>query len=155
MSTIQSLLDARGPREVQSIGPQEMVFAAVTRMVENNIGAMIVIENNVIKGILTERDYLRFVTVQGKTARDTAVRELMTRRVVYITPEITVEEAMAIMTEQHIRHLPVMSEGRLLGIVSIGDLVKQISKNQEAKISILEEFIADPYPGPVANSGKA
>jgi len=154
VSTIQSLLDSRGPREVQTIGPEEMVFAAVTRMVEHNIGAMIVVEDNTIKGIMTERDYLRFVTVQGKTARDTAVSELMTSRVIYITPEITVEEAMAIMTEQRIRHLPVMTEGRLVGVVSIGDLVKEISKNQEAKINFLQEYISDPYPGP-AKSGKA
>lgn len=154
MSTIKSLLDARGPRELQTIGPEEMVFAAVTRMVEHNIGAMIVVEDDTIKGIMTERDYLRFVTVQGKTARDTAVSELMTSRVVYITPEITVEEAMAIMTEQRIRHLPVMTEGRLVGIVSIGDLVKQISRNQEAEINFLQEYISDPYPGP-AKSRKA
>lgn len=152
MSTIQSLVDARAPRELQTIGPDETVFAAVTRMVEHNIGAMIVIEDKTIKGIMTERDYLRLVTEQGRTARDTPVSHLMTHRLIYITPEITVEEAMAIMTEQHIRHLPVMTEGRLVDIVSIGDLVKQISDNQKAQIRFLEDYIADPYPGPASNS---
>jgi CBS domain-containing protein len=148
VKTIKEILDAKGQATVQTIGPDETVFSAVTRMVEHNIGAMLVIENNVLKGILTERDYLRFVTELGRTARDTAVSELMTRRVVYVTPDTAMDEAMVIMTDQRIRHLPVMEEGRLTGIVSIGDLVKQTSRNQEAKISILEEYIADPYPGP-------
>ena len=155
MKTIKEILDAKNQTTVQTIGPNESVMDAVTRMVEHNIGAMLVIENNILKGILTERDYLRFVADRGRTARDTAVSELMSRRVVYITPETSMDEAMSIMTDQRIRHLPVMNEGRLMGIVSIGDLVKQTGRNQEAKIRILEDYISDPYPGPTESQAKA
>ena len=155
MKTIKELLEAKGPTTVQTMGPAETVLTAVTKMVENNIGAMLIIESNVIKGILTERDYLRFVCDRGRTARETPISDLMTRRVVYTTPETTMDEAMAVMTEQRVRHLPVMSEGRLMGIISIGDVVKQISQNQEAKISFLEDYIADPYPGPSSNEARA
>ena len=155
MKTIKELLEAKGSTTVQTIGPEETVFTAVTRMVEHNIGAILVIENNVIKGILTERDYLRFVCDRGRTARDTPIEELMTRRVVYTTPDTTIDAAMAVMTEQRVRHLPVMFEGRLMGIISIGDMVKQISRNQEAKINFLEDYIADPYPGPNSKKGRA
>ncbi len=155
MKSIKNLMDAKKSTTVQTIEPQETVLTAMTRMVENNIGAILVTENNVIKGILSERDFLRFVSKQGPTARQTPVSDLMTRRVIYITPETSMEEAMAIMTNQHIRHLPVMSEGRLMGIVSIGDVVKQVSHTQKLKIKFLEDFIADPYPGPSSNQAKA
>ncbi len=155
MKSIKELLATKDSTTVQTIGPDETVLTAVVRMVENNIGAILVTENKVIKGILTERDYLRFVSKQGKTARETPVSDLMTQRVVYITPETSMEESMAIMTNQRIRHLPVMAEGRLMGILSIGDVVKQISQNQETKIKFLEDFIADPYPGPSSNQANA
>lgn len=151
MKTIKEILNAKEQATVQTIGPDESILSAVTRMVEHSIGAMLVVENNVLKGVLTERDYLRFVADRGRTARDTAVSELMTTRVVYVTPGTSMDEAMAIMTDQRIRHLPVMEDGKLTGIVSIGDLVKQTSVNQQVKISILEDYISDPYPGP---SGK-
>lgn len=155
MKSIKELLDTKDSATVMTIGPDETVLTAVTTMVENNIGAIIVTHKNVIKGILTERDYLRFVSERERTARDTPVSELMTRRVVYTTPETTMDAAMAVMTEQRVRHLPVMSEGRLMGIISIGDVVKQISRNQEAKISFLEDYIADPYPGPNSSEARA
>ncbi len=150
MTTIKELLDEKNNSDVFTIDPGKSVFDAVTRMVENNIGAILVIENNVIQGIMTERDYLRFVTLQGRTARDTPVNDLMTRKVIYVTPETSLEDVMAIMTEARIRHLPVLFEGRLLGMVSIGDVVKQINKDRTAHITTLEAFISDAYPGPAS-----
>lgn len=150
MTSIKELLDEKNSSDVYTIGPESSVLEAVTRMVENNIGAILVIEKNVIQGIMTERDYLRFVTLQGRTARDTPVRDLMTRKVVYVTPGTSLEDVMAIMTEARIRHLPVLFEGRLLGLVSIGDIVKQINRDRKAHITTLEAFISDAYPGPTA-----
>ena len=149
MKTIGDLLQAKDQGPVHTAGPDETVLAAVTKMVKNNIGAILVCEGETIRGIMTERDYLRFITVQGKTARNTPVGELMTTKVIYTTPESTPEEVMALMTECRIRHVPVMQGSRLLGIVSIGDVVKQISHDQKVQIRSLEDFIADPYPGPV------
>ncbi|MBU8870984.1 MAG: CBS domain-containing protein [Gemmatimonadales bacterium] len=154
MNSIKELLDAKESDTVQTIEPQETVLTAVTRMMENNIGAILVVQDKVIKGILTERDYLRFVSERGRTARETPVNDLMTQRVVYVTPDTSMDEAMGIMTKQRVRHLPVMYEGRLMGIVSIGDVVKQIGRNQETKIRFLEDYIADPYPGPNSNQAK-
>jgi CBS domain-containing protein len=151
MKTIKELLDAKGDRPIHSVGPDDTVFIAVTKMVEMNIGAMLVMEGSKIKGIMTERDYLRFITAQGQTARDTPVRELMTKKIIYVTPDTRVNEVMGIMTSERIRHVPVLHDGDLLGIVSIGDVVKQISQDQELHIRTLEEYINDPYPGPAAN----
>jgi len=151
MKTIKELLDAKGDRPIHSVGPDDTVFVAVTKMVEMNIGAMLVMEGKKIKGIMTERDYLRFITAQGQTARDTPVRELMTKKIIYVTPDTRVNEVMGIMTSERIRHVPVLHDGDLLGIVSIGDVVKQISQDQELHIRTLEEYINDPYPGPAAS----
>ena len=148
MKTIKELLDDRGPRPIHSVGPDDTVFAAVTKMVEENVGAILVLAGGSIKGIMTERDYLRFITAKGRTARDTPVSELMTRKVIYVTPETRVNEVMGIMTTARIRHLPVLDDGELLGIISIGDAVKQITEDQELHIRTLEEYINDPYPWP-------
>ena len=152
MRTIKELLDFKGPTTIHSIAPDGSVFEAVTCMVENNIGAILVLVDGSIKGIMTERDYLRFITGRGRTARDTPVSELMTSKVIFLTPDTSLDEAMAIMTEARIRHIPILDGGTLLGIVSIGDLVKQISSNRDVQLRNLEEYISDPYPGP-ANSG--
>lgn len=151
MKTINELLEYKGRGTVHTIGPDETVFAAVTRMVEMNIGALLIVDGEAIKGIITERDYLRFITVKGRTAHDTPVREVMTRKVIYVMPDSALNEVMNIMTAERIRHVPVLREGKLQGIVSIGDVVKQISQDQEIHIRTLEEYINDPYPGPVAN----
>lgn len=151
-NTIADLLATKGDHSLVSIGPDETVFAAVTRMVEHNIGAILVVEDQHIHGIMSERDYLRFVSVKGRTARDTPVRELMTAAVIYVTPETAVTEVMAIMTAKRIRHVPVMAGEELLGIVSIGDVVKQISRHQTAHIQVLEQYISDAYPGPSASA---
>ena len=148
MKTIKELLDHKGQGTVHTVKPEDTVFVAVTRMVEMNIGALLVTEGEDIKGIMTERDYLRFITVKGSTARDTPVSEVMTRKVIYVTPDTELNEVMTIMTAERIRHVPVLNDGSLMGIVSIGDVVKRISKDQEVHIRTLEEYILDPYPGP-------
>ena len=147
ITTIQSLLNAQGERPIISTAPDANVFDAVGQMVAYNVGSILVIENGHICGIMSERDYLRFVTIQGRTARDTPVHELMTRKVVYATPETSLTEVMAIMTKKHIRHVPIMKGQDLKGIVSIGDVVKQMSQDQTAHIQVLEEYISDVYPG--------
>ena len=148
MKTIKELLEHKGQGTVHTVKPEDTVFFAVTRMVEMNIGALLVTEGEDIKGIMTERDYLRFITVKGSTARDTPVSEVMTRKVIYVTPDTELNEVMTIMTAERIRHVPVLNDGSLMGIVSIGDVVKRISKDQEVHIRTLEEYILDPYPGP-------
>ena len=148
MKTIKTLLDERGKRPIFTVGSEDSVFSAVTMMVEKNIGAVLVKDGDAITGIMTERDYLRFITAQGRTPRDTPVKEIMTRKVIYITPETELNEVMAIMTAERIRHLPVIKDNELLGIVSIGDVVKRITQEQEIQIRTLEQYINDPYPGP-------
>jgi CBS domain-containing protein len=147
MKKIQELLDAKGNGPVHHIGPDATVFDAVTRMVELKVGALLVTEGDDVKGIVTERDYLRFITAKGKTARDTPVREIMTAKVIYVTPQAEVNEVMGIMTSARIRHMPIMDDAGLCGIVSIGDVVKAITQDQQVKIKTLEEYIYDPYPG--------
>ncbi len=154
-NTIKNLLKAKGERPVVSVTPQTTVFDAVTSMVENNIGSVLVTENERIFGIMSERDYLRFVTLQGQTAQDTPVSQLMTRKVVYVTPETALSEVMAIMTKERIRHVPVLEGQTLLAIVSIGDVVKQISQDQTAHIKVLTEYITDAYPGPAQEAAKS
>lgn len=148
MKSIQELLDAKGGNDVHCCTPEDTVFDAVTKMVDLRVGALLVKQGNAVKGIITERDYLRFITAKGKTARDTPVCDLMTKKVIYVTPTTHLNEAMAIMTSSRIRHLPVMEENDLLGIVSIGDIVKQVTKDQEVHIRTLQQYINDPYPGP-------
>ena len=147
MKTIRELLAAKGAGPIYSVAPEDTVFDAVTKMVEHKVGAMLIKEGERIAGIVTERDYLRFITVKGRTARDTPVSEIMTAKVIYVTPDTQLDHVMAIMTEQRIRHVPVLSEERLLGMISIGDVVKQISKDQKVHIRELIEYISDSYPG--------
>lgn len=141
MKDIASVLEEKGSNVLQ-IDADATVFDAIKRMVESNVGALLVTEGAKVTGIVTERDYLRRVTLEGRTERETLVREIMTSPLVYVTPETSVEECMAVMTERRIRHVPVFSEGRdLVGIVSIGDLVKFQSKQQSFQIKFLTEYI--------------
>jgi CBS domain-containing protein len=148
MKRVQDILAQKPSQEIFTIAPEDSLMNAVVSMVEKNVGALLVTTGGRLIGIVTERDYLRFVAAQGRTARDTPVREVMTRTVIYVTPGSTVEEAMAVMTEKRIRHLPVLDEGRLLGVISIGDVVKQNARLKEFQIRTLQEYIADNYPGP-------
>jgi CBS domain-containing protein len=138
---ISKVLEGKGS-DVLQIDADATVFDAIKRMVESNVGALLVTEDGKVTGIVTERDYLRRVTLEGRTEKETLVREIMTAPLVYVTPETSVEECMAVMTERRIRHLPVFTGERdLVGIVSIGDLVKFQSREQSFQIKFLTEYI--------------
>ncbi len=128
-------------RDLLKVAADATVFEAVRQMVDENVGSLLVTEGDDIVGILTERDYLRRVALEGRTSKGTAVREIMSSPLVVVTPQTTVEECMAMMTERRIRHLPVVEEGQVVGIVSIGDLVKFTSKQQKVEIQFLTDFI--------------
>ena len=141
MSDVAKVLEEKGS-EVLQIDAEATVFDAIKRMVDSNVGALLVTDHGNVTGIVTERDYLRRVTLEGRTEEETLVREIMTSPLVYVTPETSVEECMAVMTERRIRHLPVFAEGRdLVGIVSIGDVVKFKSAEQDFQIKFLTEYI--------------
>ena len=142
MGHVSDILDNKG-REVLSIEGRATVYEAIVKMVEGNVGALLVNEDGRLAGIVTERDYLRRVTLEGRDERTTPVREIMSPELVYVGPDATIDECMAIMTERRIRHLPVLADGReVVGIVSIGDLVKFQSKEQSVQIQFLTEYIS-------------
>ena len=141
MSRIAELLDEKG-RAVMRVDGQATVYDAVRAMVDANIGAVLVTDCDEISGIFTERDYLRRVAAEERRARDTLVRDVMSAPVVIVTPETSVDEAMALMTDRRIRHTPVVSDGALVGMISIGDLVKFQSKQQSFRLQYLNEYIS-------------
>jgi len=138
---IQTLLDRKG-HEVYSIQAKQTVYEAIVQMDAQNVGGLIVKDCEKIVGIVTERDYLRKVILRDRSSKKTSVETIMTRNLVSITPEHTVEEAMRLLTEKRCRHLPVFKDGQLDGILSIGDLVKAIITNQESEIHFLQDFIS-------------
>jgi signal-transduction protein with cAMP-binding, CBS, and nucleotidyltransferase domain len=140
MSKVSEILGDKGGR-VLSIEASASVFEAVQEMVEANVGSLLVTDDGDIVGIVTERDYLRRVTLEGRTDRDTAVGEIMTAPLVVVTPETGIDECMAVMTDRRIRHLPVVEGGDVVGVVSIGDLVKFRSKQQSFEIQYLTDYI--------------
>lgn len=140
MTTVRDLLRIKG-NEVWSIAPNASVYEALTLMAEKDIGALLVLDGGHLAGILSERDYARKIVLKGKTSRETAVREIMTDKVTWTRPEQTIEGCMALMTNKRIRHLPVLEEGRLIGVISIGDVVKSIISEQEFMIEQLENYI--------------
>ena len=141
MNAVGDVLEEKG-HEVLRIEASATVFDAIKRMVESNVGALLVTDEGRLTGIVTERDYLRRVTLEGRTEKETLVREIMSSPLVYVTPDTSVEECMAVMTERRIRHVPVFGESRdLVGIVSIGDLVKFRSKQQSFQIKLLTDYI--------------
>ena len=141
MSKVSEILGDKGGR-VLSIEASSSVFEAVQEMVEANVGSLLVTDGGDIVGIVTERDYLRRVTLEGRTDRDTAVGEIMTAPLVVVTPETEIDECMAVMTDRRIRHLPVVEGGDVVGVVSIGDLVKFKSRQQSFEIQYLTEYIS-------------
>jgi IMP dehydrogenase len=142
MAQISDILDAKG-RDVLQIDASATVLDAVKAMVGGNVGALIVTEAGQLAGIVTERDYLRRVTLEGRDEQTTPVREIMSAPFIYLGPDATIEECMAIMTERRFRHLPVLEDEReLVGIVSIGDVVKFQSQEQGVQIKFLTEFIS-------------
>jgi len=140
MKTLKQLLEAKG-RNVYSITPEARVFDALKLMADKSVGALIVMEGGRIIGILSERDYARKVILHGKSSHDLQVREIMTSKVITVHPGQTVEECMALMTENRIRHLPVSEGERLIGVLSIGDLVKEVIAEQRQTIEQLESYI--------------
>ena len=137
MKTIKEILDAKG-RDVATIGPEETVLEALKLMAEKELGALVVMEDGMLKGLFSERDYARKVFLKGRTSPKTKVREVMTEKVVCATLKRTAEEVMALMTEKRARHIPIIDEKRVVGLVSIGDLVKAIISDQQFVIEQLE-----------------
>ncbi len=140
MSTVAQILEGKG-RDVLSIDAEASVYDAAKQMIDANVGAMLVSVDGRISGVVTERDYLRRVTLEGRSDRETPVREIMSSPLIVVSPETTVEECMALMTERRIRHLPVAENGEIVGVISIGDVVKFTSKEQSVKIQYLTEYI--------------
>jgi CBS domain-containing protein len=142
MKGITQILRGKPSKVVHAIGPNDTVFDAVKQMAEHGIGALLVLEGEQIVGIVTERDYARKIALAGRSSRETPVSVIMTTQVLCVGPLQTTEECMAIMTENRVRHLPVMENGKLIGLVSIGDLVKDIISEQQFIIEQLEHYIA-------------
>jgi CBS domain-containing protein len=140
MNQLSEILAEKG-HHVLEIEADASVFEAVKQMVEANVGSLLVTEGGKITGIVTERDYLRRVTLHGRTDKDTAVREIMSSPLIVATPETPVDECMALMTDRRIRHVPVVEGGEVVGVVSIGDLVKFKSKRQSFEIQYLTDYI--------------
>jgi len=140
MKTVRQLLQAKGST-VYSVAPDARVYEALKLMAEKEIGALVVLEGARLVGILSERDYARKVILHGKSSHDIPVRDIMTENVITVQPGQTVDQCMALMTERRIRHLPVVENGRLIGLVSIGDLVKEVIAEQEQTIRQLETYI--------------
>lgn len=144
MTTVDKLLKHKGS-EVWSIAPEASVYEALQKMFEKDAGALLVLDQGTLVGIFTERDYARKLILQGKFSKDTAVSELMTYEVLYVEPHNTVQDCMVLMTNRRVRHLPVLSDGALVGIVTIGDVVKQVMSEQTSTIEQLEKYIAGSY----------
>lgn len=140
MKTVNQLLQAKG-RVVHAIGPDARVLDALKLMAEKDVGALLVMEGANLVGIISERDYARKVILHGRSSQDIAVREIMTGKVITVHPAHTVEECMALMTGKRIRHLPVTEGDQLIGVLSIGDLVKEVIADQQATIQQLESYI--------------
>ena len=140
MKSLKQLLGAKG-NQIYSIGPDAKVIEALRLMAQKDVGALVVMEGGRLAGILSERDYARKVILQGKSSQDVPVREIMTSEVITVDPSKTVEDCMALVTQRRIRHLPVCEQGNLIGILSIGDLVKEVIAEQEQTIRQLESYI--------------
>ena len=144
MQIVSQLLQTKGS-DVWSVAPQATAFRALQIMADKNVGALLVIDDDRLAGIFSERDYARKVILKGKSSKDTTVSALMTSEVYYTNPATTIEECMALMTAKRIRHLPVLENEKLIGIVTLGDVVKQIISNQKFTINELEKYITDGY----------
>ena len=141
MKTVRDILKVKGA-DVWCVEPDATVFAALQRMAEKQVGALVVTEGAQIVGLISERDYARKVILHGRASPTTLVKEIMTSHVVYTHLDQSIEECMALITEKHIRHLPVMAEGKLVGVISIGDLVKSIISDQQFIIEQLVRYIS-------------
>ena len=142
MKTAADLLKSKPHQTVHIVAPSASVFDAVKLMADKNIGALLVMDGAEVAGIITERDYARKIVLMSRSSKETPVHEIMTSAVMYVRPDQTSEECMVLMTENRLRHLPVMDGGKLLGLISIGDLVKDIISEQKFIIQQLEHYIS-------------
>jgi len=144
MTTIAQLLNAKG-NQIWSVEPKATIFEALEVMSEKEIGALLVMEDGKLTGIFSERDYARKVILKGKSSKETLVEELMTKKVFYIDSQNTINDCMAMMTAKRIRHVPVIEDNQVMGIVTIGDVVNQIISEQEVTINHLENYITGSH----------
>ena len=143
--TVGTILKRKG-NEIWSVRPEQTVYEAIEMMADKGVGALLVMSNGKLAGIISERDYARKVILQGRSSRTTVIREIMTSRVISVSPGDAVDECMELMTRNRIRHLPIMEDERVIGIVSIGDLVKWLVSEQEETIEHLHNYISAKYP---------
>ena len=141
---VEMLLRKKG-NVIYSIEPDALVYEAIEKMAQENIGALLVIQNGKVQGIISERDYARKVILKGKSSRETSISEVMTTEVCYISKQRRMHECMALMTEKHFRHLPVMDDGELLGLITMGDVVKTIIEEQDHEIEDYQNYIRGGY----------
>lgn len=140
MKSVAAILNSKGS-DVWSVASKDTIFNAVQLMADKDIGSLIVMDGDKLVGIVTERDYARKVILEGKSSKDSAVDEVMTTRMLCVSPDRTVDECMALMTDKRVRHLPVLDDKRVVGVVSIGDLVKAVINEQQVIIEQLQDYI--------------
>lgn len=141
MTTVQDILNVKNSFQVWAASPKDTVYEAIKCMAVHGIGALVVIEEQRIVGMCTERDYARKVILQGRSSKETLVSDIMSSNVIYVRPEYTVDMCMALMTERRVRHLPVLDNGTLVGLISIGDVVKAMISDQKFVIDQLSDYI--------------
>lgn len=141
MQTVREILQKKG-RNIRSVAPDDSVLRALEVMAEHDIGGVVVLDGDKLVGILTERDYARRVVLLGRASRELPVMEIMTKEVVCVTPDRTVEECMALMTDKRVRHLPVLEQNVVAGVISIGDVVKETIAEREFEIAQLQSYIS-------------
>lgn len=142
---VKEILNQKG-RDIYAVKPDDTVYNAIAKMAEYNIGALLVMENGTLVGIISERDYRNKVILEGRTSKTTSVKEIMTEKVIRVNPSDTVNLCMQLMTDKKIRHLPVVDKDKVVGVISIGDVVKTVIAKQKVEIDSLRDYIGGGYP---------